>query len=74
PERSAAPRGAPVVGTHHQPMTRKMLSSEDYRGRHHMLFFRHLSTGAQATARGIDASCELDPLEMRAVLNSQKSS
>lgn len=55
-------------------MTRKMLSSEDYRGRHHMLFFRHLSTGAQATARGIDASCELDPLEMRAVLNSQKSS
>jgi hypothetical protein len=55
-------------------MTRKTLSSEDYRGRHLMQFFRHLSTGAQATARGVDSRCELDPLEMLTVLNSEKSS
>ena len=31
----------PVVGTHHQPETRKTLSIENYRGKHHMQFFRH---------------------------------
>jgi hypothetical protein len=74
PERSAAPRAAPVVDTHHRRTTRKTLSSENYRGKHHRPFFHHLSTGAQATPPGIDASCELDPLEMRTVVNSQKSS
>lgn len=69
PERSTASRAAPVIDTHHRRMTRKMLSNEDYRGRHHMVFFRHLSTGTQATARGVDASCNLDPFEMRTVLN-----
>jgi hypothetical protein len=52
PERSTAQRKAPVVGTHHQPMTRKTLSSEDYRGEHHMQFFRHLSTGAPGNRPG----------------------
>jgi hypothetical protein len=51
PERSAAPRGAPVVDTHHRRTTRKTLSSENYRGKHHMQLFHHLSTGAQATPR-----------------------
>lgn len=46
PERSTAQRKAPVVGTHHQPMTTKTLSNKDYRGQHPMQFFLHLSTGA----------------------------
>ena len=41
PERSRCSAGSPVVGTHPQPMTRKTLSSENYRGKHHIQFFRH---------------------------------
>ena len=52
PERSTAQRKGPVVGTHHQPMTRKTLSNKDYRGKHHMQLFRRLSTAAPGNRPG----------------------